>query len=73
MESICIAISIGKITTMVARHTYSVYFVDNGGTVTQLQKLLGHTSSRTTEIYLKSITQATKEKSVEVLDKILNM
>lgn len=73
LESICIAISIGKITTMVARHTYSVYFVDNGGTVTQLQKLLGHTSSRTTEIYLKSITQATKEKSVEVLDKILNM
>lgn len=73
LESICEAISIRKITTYVARHTYSVYFVDNGGSVVQLQKLLGHTSSRTTEGYLKSITQATKEKSVEVLDKILNM
>ena len=73
LESISEAISIRKITTYVARHTYSVYFVDNGGSVVQLQKLLGHTSSRTTEGYLKSITQATKEKSVEVLDKILNM
>ena len=57
LESICEAISIRKITTYVARHTYSVYFVDNGGSVVQLQKLLGHTSSRTTEGYLKSITQ----------------
>ena len=73
LESICEAISIRKITTYVARHTYSVYFVDNGGSVVQLQKLLGHTSSRTTEGYLKSITQATKEKSVEVLNKILSM
>ena len=73
LSSICESISIKKITTYVARHTYSVYFVDNGGSISQLQKLLGHTSSRTTELYLKSITEATKEKSVEVLDKMFKM
>ena len=38
------------------RHTFSANFIRNGGDIYTLSKLLGHTTIKTTEEYLKSLT-----------------
>lgn len=40
------------------RHAYSARFIKNGGDIYTLQRLLGHSSVTTTQIYLKSISGA---------------
>ena len=41
------------LTYHIARHTYSVYFLNHGGRLELLSKILGHNSIRTTAIYAK--------------------
>ena len=42
------------VTFHTARHTYATLLVHQGVAITTVQKLLGHTSVKTTEIYSKS-------------------
>lgn len=56
-----------KITTYDARHTYATLARDEGLTKEQLQKLLGHSSSNTTEAYLDKLTGKILKKNKEVI------
>lgn len=42
-----------NLTFHLARHTFAVYFLNKGGSMETLSKLLGHTNTRTTLIYGK--------------------
>lgn len=42
-----------NITMHVARHTFSVYFLNHGGSIETLSKILGHSSTKVTSIYGK--------------------
>lgn len=46
-----------KLSFHISRHTYAVYFLNHGGSMESLSKLLGHTSLKTTSIYGKITNQ----------------
>lgn len=71
LAMICENIGIRKITTYNARHTYAS-FAQNSMSAEQIQKFLGHASSRTTQVYLGSITQQVKDKNRELLENTLS-
>jgi site-specific recombinase XerD len=51
-----------NLTFHLARHTFAVYWLNQGGTIEALSKILGHSSIRTTQIYAKvSNTKLDKE------------
>jgi site-specific recombinase XerD len=51
------------------RHTYAVRFLEAGGDVYKLSRLLGHTSVKTTDIYLKAYQQReARRDGLSVLD-----
>ena len=45
------------------RHTFAVNFLQSGGDIYMLARILGHSSVRTTEVYLKSL-------GIEALQKV---
>lgn len=51
----------------ICRHTYSMMFIRNGGSIYRLSKLLGHSSVMTTERYLKSIQQSEARRGAKSL------
>ena len=71
LESICNATGMDKFTTYNARHTYASRAQSSGMTAEQIQKFLGHTTSRTTQTYLHSITKSVREKNKGVLDDMM--
>lgn len=71
IKSICANIGIRNITTYNARHTYAS-FAQDIMTTEQIQKFLGHTSPRTTETYLGSISRNIKEKNRDFLENLTN-
>lgn len=71
LEMICRNIGVRKITTYNARHTYAS-FAQNTMSAEQIQKFLGHASSRTTQVYLSSITQHVKDKNRDLLENTLS-
>jgi integrase/recombinase XerD len=68
IAQICQVIGIRKITTNYARHTYASLAMSSGMTAEQIQKFLGHASSRTTQIYLDSLNKEVIEKNRELLE-----
>ena len=72
LKSICQNIGIRTITTYTARHTYASFAQDTM-TAEQIQKFLGHTSSRTTQVYLGSISQTVKDKNRDLLESLTQM
>lgn len=70
IASICARLGLRKITTYTARHTYASFAQSNGMTAEMIQKFLGHTSSRTTEVYLGSLTDSVKEMNRKILETI---
>lgn len=68
LKSISQNICIRHITTCNARHTYAVLAQDSNMTTEQIQKFLGHASSRTTQVYLGSLTQRVKDKNRSMLE-----
>ncbi len=52
-----------------ARHTYAVRYLEAGGDIYKLSRLLGHTSVKTTEIYLKAYrAKEARKGGLSVLD-----
>ena len=70
LAEICEEKGIGKITTYNARHTYAT-FLQGKVDKAVIQKMLGHTSMKTTEKYLSSLTTEAQEKNKEVLEQIM--
>ncbi len=70
IKSICEHLGMDKITTYTARHTYAGKAKGASMTAEQIQLFLGHTSSRTTQIYLNSITTNVIEDNKSVLEKL---
>ncbi len=67
LKSIAAVLNIHKkITCHTARHTFAVQFLERGGRMEILQKLLGHSSIKTTGIYGKISTLLTDEEMVKV-------
>lgn len=55
----------------VFRHTFAKLFMQNGGDIYQLSKLLRHSSVKVTELYLKSLRQSEARKGAKsVLDNL---
>lgn len=50
-----------KVTTYVARHTFSTVLKKSGASTEQIQEALGHTDIKTTERYLDSFDRETKK------------
>ena len=50
-----------KITTYVARHTFSTVLKRSGATTEYIQEALGHTDVKTTENYLDSFEKKVKK------------
>lgn len=68
LQSICNALKMRKITTYNARHTIATVLMINNMTAEQIQKLLGHSSSKTTENYLGSLSTDFLNKSKSILE-----
>lgn len=69
LESISANLNLWKLTTYHARHTYGAH-AQSVLSAEQLQKFFGHTSSRTTQTYLQSISRSVRDKNRELLESI---
>lgn len=56
-----------KVTTYVARHTFSTILKKSGASTEQIQEALGHTDIKTTESYLDSFDRETKREIAKKL------
>jgi len=56
-----------QITFYVARHTFATVLKDSGHSVEMIKELLGHEDIKTTQIYLGSFDDATKDAAFEDL------
>ncbi|MGL5903305.1 MAG: tyrosine-type recombinase/integrase, partial [Cetobacterium sp.] len=43
------------------RHTFAVHMLENGMTIVELQKLLGHTNLESTKIYIEALEKKKKK------------
>lgn len=58
-----------RVSAHVWRHTYAVTYLENGGDVYKLSRLMGHTSVQITENYLKAFqSKAARKDRLSVLD-----
>lgn len=73
LARICVEQGLGKITLYNARHTYATFARDMGElTTAQIQKILGHTTAKTTEVYLSSLTTKAQQKNKSFLEDVMN-
>ena len=68
LKSISDNLGTQKITTYTARHTVGSLFMAGQMTAEQAQKFFGHTSSKTTETYMNSITTSVKKKASSIIE-----
>ena len=52
------------------RHTYAAKFIQNGGTLYELQQQLGHSSSSTTQIYAHLAPNQGSARSREIMNRL---
>ncbi len=66
-------LGIDKILTHhVARHTYATILINNGVNLSAVQKVLGHQSIRTTQLYAKMLNTTISKEVLNVFNKINN-
>ena len=56
-----------KITTYVARHSFSTQLKRSGASIEIIQEFLGHTTKTTTQNYLDSFDDETKKSYIDAL------
>jgi site-specific recombinase XerD len=61
-----------EVTFHVARHTFATQFIANGGDVTVLQQILGHSDIRATMVYVHMAHDIAK-KQINLMDNILEL
>ncbi len=64
------SLQIKGLSTMVARHSFATIMKNSGSPVTFIGEILGHTSTRTTETYLKSFESEQRKKQFDVIANI---
>ena len=73
LETICATINIPRISMMWARHQRSTNFRENGGTIEELNLILGHKKMTTTKIYDHSLpSKSIKDKSANLDNELMN-
>jgi integrase len=61
-----------KVTTHVMRHTFATFYLNNGGTLDVLARILGHSSTNSTRIYAKHNKKAISKESDIVMKSVFN-
>jgi integrase/recombinase XerD len=61
-----------KFTTHIARHTYGYLFIAAGGQIEVLQKIMGHSDLKTTQVYTH-IANSQIRQGVDRIDALLNL
>jgi site-specific recombinase XerD len=73
LETICATINIPRISMMWARHQRSTNFRENGGTIEELNLILGHKKMTTTKIYDHSLpSKSIKDNSANLDNELMN-
>lgn len=72
LKSIALALNLRHVTTYTARHTYATLLLQQNMTASQIQKFLGHSSSRTTENYLGSLSTTVLNANKSILENLGN-
>jgi len=67
MKLIGEALSIGKITTYTARHSFATVLKRGGANIAYISESLGHSDLKTTEAYLASFERDEREKNANLL------
>jgi integrase/recombinase XerD len=67
MKLIGEALSIGKITTYTARHSFATVLKRGGANIAYISESLGHSDLKTTEAYLASFERGDREKNANLL------
>ena len=68
LKSICINLGCRKITTYNARHTVGTALRDEGKSAEIIQKIYGHNSVTTTELYLQSLSTNTLDDIKDIIE-----
>jgi integrase/recombinase XerD len=71
MKLIGEALSIGKITTYTARHTFATVLKRGGANIAYISESLGHSDLKTTEAYLASFERGDREKNANLLTQFI--
>lgn len=69
LKSISNALGLRKITTYTARHTFATILMINDKTAEQIQRFMGHSSSKTTETYLHDLSNSILYTVKDILSK----
>ncbi len=64
------SLQITGLSTMVARHSFATIMKNSGSPIAFIGEILGHTSTRTTETYLKSFESEQRKKQFDVIANI---
>ena len=73
LETICATINIPRISMMWARHQRATNFRENGGTMEELNLILGHKKITTTKIYDRSLpSDSIKDNSANLDNELMN-
>lgn len=71
MKLIGEALSIGKITTYTARHSFATVLKRGGANIAYISESLGHSDLKTTESYLASFERGDREKNANLLTQFI--
>lgn len=71
MREVCEVLGLNRITTYAARHSFATILNRKGVPVSYISQQLGHTSIRTTQIYLGSFERDARVESAKILTSVL--
>lgn len=72
MRQVCNAIGIERITTYAARHSFASIMNSEGVPISYISEQLGHTSIRTTQIYLAGFSKESRANNAKILTSFLS-